>query len=291
MRKSIFDKINSYLHKRGHELVMSIFLDGYNGNQIYVRVDYVPKLSVYKVVWFDLNFINEKKLEQYINIQMMTKFMAERLITIMSESNYESGCFEKDDIIGDRVEVLSYIREDRYEFVFDRFLPLEWRFLIDPLVIIFSYLPKGMECMLNEMFGKFDNLEEKYNLAKPFKFDLMKGDLNTIFKKSVLEYAQVLVDDENVVFLEKFDKKYVAIVENKKTYSVVINVLDEGFIRLRCDCDDVKACVHVAAVILAIRQNVKCNSFYKVKLVEKSKDTLLDQITNPFCFLCFIPIY
>ena len=56
---------------------------------------------------------------------------------------------------------------------------------------------------------------------------------------------------------------------------------------MRCDCDDVKACVHVAAVILAIRQNVKCNSFYKVKLVEKSKDTLLDQITNPFCFLCF----
>ena len=182
MKKNIFEKINSFLRKRGHELVMSIFLDGYNGNQIYIRLDYVPKVAVYKVVWFDLNFINEKKLEDYINVQMMTKFLAERLISAMIDNKYESGCFENENIIGDRVEILSYVKEDRYEFVFDRFLPLEWKFLIDPLVILFTYLPKGMDCILNEMFAKFDGVEEKYNLAKPFKFDLMKDDLSKIFE-------------------------------------------------------------------------------------------------------------
>ena len=61
-KKNIFEKINSFLHKKGHEIVMSLYLDGYNGNQIYIRVDYVRKLSVYKVVWVDLNYIDEKHL-------------------------------------------------------------------------------------------------------------------------------------------------------------------------------------------------------------------------------------
>ena len=284
---NIFEKIDSFLRKRGHELVLSLFLDGYNGNNIYVRFDYVPKIAVYKIVWFDLNFINEKKLENYINIQMMTKFMAERLVSAMLDNKYESGRFENDDIIGDRVEIISYVTEDRYEFVFDRFLPLEWKFLIDPLVIMFTYLPKGMDCMLNEMFGKFDGVEEKYNLAKPFKFDLMKDDLSKVFKKSVIEYAQVLVDDEMVTFLEKVNKSYLAIVENKKPHSIVINVMDDGFIRLFCNCNDNKACVHLAAVILAIREKKKCNSFYKVRLIEEESGSLLDKVTNPSCFLCF----
>ena len=170
---SIFEKINKHLHKKGHELVMSLLFDEFNNNQIYVRVDYLPKISVYKVVWMDLNFIDENNLEQYINMQMMTKFMADRLIDIMLNSKYESGIFEKKGIIGDRVEIISYLKEDRYDFIFDRYLPLELKFLIDPLVIIFSYLPKGMECILNEIFGRFDGLEEMYDLGiKDFQNNL-----------------------------------------------------------------------------------------------------------------------
>ena len=68
-KKSIFDKINDYLVKKGHELVMSIYLNNYNGNNIYIRVDYVRKLSIYKVVWVDLNFLNPKKMDAYIKSQ------------------------------------------------------------------------------------------------------------------------------------------------------------------------------------------------------------------------------
>ena len=55
-KKSVFDKIENHLKKKGHQLCMSIFLSNYNGNNIYVRFDYVPKYSVYKIVWFDFNF-------------------------------------------------------------------------------------------------------------------------------------------------------------------------------------------------------------------------------------------
>lgn len=285
---NIFEKINRFLLKKGHEIVMSVFLDGYNGNHIYIRVDYVPKISVYKVVWFDLNFIDEKHLDRYVNVQTMTKFMADRLMTIMLQSKYESGRYEKKGIIGDRVEVLSYVKPDRYEFVYDRFLPKEWEFLIDPLVIIFSYLPKGMECMLDESFAIFDGAEERYNLKKPFEFDLMNGDLSTIYKKSVLEHAEVLVEDEMISFLECVNNKYIAIVEGKKPIAVAVSIIDDKYVRIYCSggCD--KACSHTAAVILAIRKKLKLNSFYKIKLIkDNDEETLLDKITNSAYYLCF----
>ena len=284
---SIFEKINKYLYKKGHELVMSIFFDEYNGNQIYVRVDYVPKLSVYKVVWADLKFMDEKDIGNYLNIQMMTKFMADRLIETMIHSEYESGIFEKKGIIGDRVEIISYFKEDRYDFVFDRFLPLEYKFLIDPLVIIFSYLPKGMECILNEIFGKFDGLEEMYDLAKPFKFKLRKDKLEKIFKKPVLEYGQVIMDEGRISYLEKIKDRYIAIVEGKKPHALFVKEMEDGYIRMSCSCDEKNACHHMAAVMLAIRCNKKINKFYKVQLIDDGNDNLFDKLTNAAIFLCF----
>ena len=124
-KKSSFDKINDYLVKKGHELVFSIYLADYNGNNIYIRFDYVPKIAVYKIVWVDLNFLNIKHLESYINVQMLTKFISTKIIEKLAEIDYESGFYLNDDIIGDRVELLTYLKENK-EYVFDRFLPLEW---------------------------------------------------------------------------------------------------------------------------------------------------------------------
>lgn len=283
-KKSIFEKINTFLHKKGHEIVMSLYLDDYNGNQIYIRVDYVRKLSVYKIVWFDLNYIDLKHLDLYVNMQMMTKFMADRLINIMLNSKYESGYLEDPEILGDRVELLSYVTKDKYEFVFSRFLPLEWNFLIDPLVIIFSYLPRGMDCMLNEIVAKYDGVEEKYNLMKPIKFDLMNGDLTKIFKKSKVEYAEVLVKDDMVSYLEKVRGNYIAVVEGEEPSVVIVSEVKDDYVRILANCKKGKEELVKAATILAIRKE-KFHNFYKVKLINEN-ESLLDKVTNLTYFLC-----
>ena len=61
-KKSIFDRVNSCLMKKGHELIMSIYLCNYNGNEIYIRFDYVRKISAYKISWVDFNFFDNKKI-------------------------------------------------------------------------------------------------------------------------------------------------------------------------------------------------------------------------------------
>lgn len=282
--KNIFETINTFLHKKGHELVMSLYLDDYNGNQLYIRVDYVRKLSVYKIVWFDLNYLDVKHLDLYVNMQMMTKFMADRLINIMLSNKYESGYLEDPNILGDRVELLSYVTQDKYEFVFSRFLPLEWNFLVDPLVIIFSYLPRGMDCILNEIVAKYDGVDDKYNAMKPIKFDLMNGDLTKIFKKSKVEYAEVLLKDDMISYLEKIRGNYIAVIEGEEPSVVVISEVNNEYVRFLANCKKDKEELVKAAAVLAIRNN-KFHNFYKVKLINEN-ESLLDKVTNLTYFLC-----
>lgn len=275
-KKSVFDKINDFLVKKNHELVMSIYLANYNGNNIYIRLDYVPKLSVYKVVWVDLNFLNVKHIEDYINIQMMTKYISNKIIEKLSTFECESDFKLNEDIIGDRVEILTYFNGNK-EYVFDRFLPLEWEGLIDPLALIFSYLPRGMEVFLNEIFGKFDGTEESYNCIKPVKFNLLKGDSTKIFRPLSIEKGTDIFDKNKVSFLEKVDNRYLAIVEDRIPYLVVIEEVDKEHVLMWCNCKANYFCKHIYAVLLAIREK-KFNNFYKVKFLGKD-ETLLDKVT------------
>jgi len=284
-KKSVFDKINDYLIKKGHELVMSIYLSNYNGDNIYIRLDYIKKLAVYKVVWVDLNFFNEKHIEDYINMQMLTKFMSLKIVEKMTEVDYDNGYYLNDEIIGDRVEILCYFKEEPREYVFDRFLPLEWEKLIDPLALVFAYLPRGMEVFLNEIFGKFDGTEERYNCAKPIKFNLLKGDSTKIFKPLVIERGTKYFDEDKVIFLEKVDNKYIAIVEGRLPYLVVIEQVDKEYVIMWCNCRCNYYCKHIYAVLLAIR-NKKFNNFYKVKYIGK-EETLLERVTSANFYLCF----
>ena len=70
--KNIFEFINKHLTKKGHELVMSVFLSDYNNHDIYIRFDYIPKISVYKIVWVDLKFIDLKNID-VIHMDNLTK--------------------------------------------------------------------------------------------------------------------------------------------------------------------------------------------------------------------------
>lgn len=285
--KSVFDKINEYLMKRGHELVMSIYLNNYNGNNLYIRMDFIKKLSVYKIVWVDLNFFNEKKIEDYINMQMLTKFLSLRIVEKMLEIKDNGGYVQNDRIIGDRVEILTYFSNNQKEFIFDRFLPLEWEFLIDPLAMIFTYLPRSMEVFLHEMVAKFDGNEERYNYTKPIKFDLLKDEMDSLFKRHVIVRGKKYFEDGNVKFLEKIENKYLAIVQNEEEhpYLVVLDQVKDEHVVMWCDCKCDYYCKHIYATLLALREN-KFNNFYKVKYTGR-EESLLEKVTVSNFHFCF----
>lgn len=275
--KSVFDKINDYLMKRGHELCLSIYLNEYNGNNIYIRFDYVRKLSVYKVVWVDLNYFNDKNVEDYINMQLVTKFLSLSIVEKMRRVETPSDCVLNESILGDRVEILSYFKEEPREYIFDRFIPLEWGFLADPLAMIFAYLPRSMEIFLNEMFAKFDGNEDRYNYLKPVKFDILNGKDDELFTKEIIKEGTSYYKDSKVKFLEKIENKYIALVEGLVPSLVMIQEVKEDFVTMLCTCKYDYYCKHIYATILAIR-NEKYNNFYKVRYIGK-EESLLEKIT------------
>lgn len=279
--KSVFDVINDHLIKKGHRLLMSIFLSGYNGNNIYIRFDFLPKLSVYKIVWVDINFFDEKHIDDFINMQMITKFVSISLVEKMMAVDYESDFITNEDIVGDRVEILSYFNDAAKEYVFDRFLPLEWEKLIEPLVLVFSYLPRGMDVFLNEMLGKFEGTEEKYNYSKPVKFDLLKSDLAELFRPISLEGGAKLYEDGKVTFLEKVGNKYFALIKDKGAHFVVLDQVDPEHALVSCDCNLDYHCKHSCAALLALRDK-KFNNFYKVKLINNKASSFELSILGQF---------
>ena len=258
-KKSIFDKINDYLIKKGHELVMSVYLNNYN----------------------------PKKLDDYINSQMVTKFIAVKLIDLLNKINIDSDYILNDKIIGDRVEIVMYLKETPREYVFDRFLPLKWEPFIDLLAIIFSYLPRGMEVFLHEIFAKFDGAEERFNCSKPVKFDLLLDDLNEIFRKMVVSRGEKVFEDNKVKFIEKQeDDYYIGLVdEEDKSFVPVIKKIDDEHVFMHCNCKCDYYCKHIYAMIKSIRQN-KFNGFYKVRYVGK-EESLLEKVTISNFYLCF----
>lgn len=284
-KNTLFDVINKHLTKKSHEIVMSIFLSDFNNHDIYIRFDYVKKLSVYKIVWFDLNFFDVKHIEDYMNQQIVTKFIALQLVDKIVKNDRDSAYCFNENVKGDRVEVLFYKEDKIKEYVFNRFLPLEWAFLIDPLALIFSYLPRSMEIILNEIFAIFDGTQEKFNALKPIKFDLINGDDDKIFKaKDILEGTKYY-DNDRVEFLEKIDNHYLAIVEERAPYLVNIREDSDGYVFMWCNCRHTGFCKHIYATLLAIRDK-KIKTFYKVSY--KGKDeTLLDKVMSGRFFLCF----
>ena len=283
-KKNSFDIINNYLTKKGHDLIMSIYFENYNEYNIYIRFDYVKTVQAYKICWFDLNFIDYKHLDNYINIQTMTKNFGLKLDRVLGGINLQSDYLENLDILGDRVEILFQNKYGLNEYVFSRFLPKQWRQLADALVLTFAYLPRGMENILEELLGSLSDSEEYYNSLKPIKFNLFKTPLEEVFRKDVITRGEKYYEEGNVSFLEKINSKYIALGSGKQSYIVTIEEIDDSFTKMLCTCPCDYTCKHIYAVVKSIREK-KFINFYKVKFIGKG-ESLLEKITNGAFSIC-----
>lgn len=287
-KRDIIKIIDNYLSRLGHDKIFTVNLKKFNGNNIYIRFDYVKTIKAYKIVWVDLKFVNKRNIGDYINMQIVTSLLANRFMEFVFSLDLESGSYYNDRIIGDRVEIVNYAKGVKLAstYIFDRFLPLEWKSLVDPLAIIFSYLPRSMECFLNEIFAKLDGVEDNFNYVKPVKFDLFKDDVKDIFKPAIIARGNKYYLDEKVVFLEKINDKYIAIVEGTYPYLVIFHLIDEEHVVMWCNCKHKGYCKHSYAALLALR-NGKFKPFYKVKYLDNPNETLLDKVVDGGFNMCF----
>lgn len=280
----IIEKIDKYLNKRSYTNYASIKLLSYNNNDIYIRFDYVNKLKAYKITWFDLKYLDLKNIEYYMNSCLVTSFLANKMVNFLYQMKLENGIFIDPTIIGDRVIFTNRANDDVKTYTFDRYLPLKWNDLIDPLSLMFTHLPRSMETILNEIFGKFDKTEEFYNSRAPILIDFNNLCEEVLFRKDVIGKGKKL--ENRVTFLEKIDNKYVAVVETNKFILVVVEHIVDNFYRLYSSMNKPYLDEAMYAVLKAII-NKKFNNFYKVKYKNKKNRNLLDEVKQGEFFCSF----
>ena len=206
---------------------------------------------------------------------MVTSFLANKMVECLYKIKRDSEDMLDYNMFGDRVEIIKDINKDNIKtYRFDRFLPLEWKEFIDPLALIFTYLPRSMELILNEVFGKFDDAEEYYNSRKPIRFNLDKDNINYLFKRNVIVKGRRLED--RVEFLELIEGKYIGVVDDKELVVVVVEQITQDFYNMWTSLNSPYLNEYIYAVLQCIKDK-KFNSFYKVKYKDKNRN-LLDQL-------------
>ena len=274
-KDKIIKKIDSFLTKKTHKNFCSVLLDEYSDNIIYIRFDYVDKVKAYKVTWFDLKYIDIKNLSHYMNSQLVSSFLANKLVSFLQKLKNKTCSFIDEKILNDRVIFTNRInKDDIVTYTFDRFLPRELEELIDPLALLFSYLPRAFDSFLTEIYAIFDNNTEYFNSQRPIKFDLKKDNIDDLFSKHIITKGRNLID--NVQFLEKIKDRYTAIVKDEKIHLVIIEDVVKDFKRMWCSCENPYLDEHIYATLQCLKDN-KIKPFYKVRY-KNNKKNLLDEV-------------
>lgn len=278
-------RIKKYLTRKGHDTIFSIYIENYNKINLYISFDYVKKVSAYKITWFDLNFIDNRKLSDYQNSQFVSKKLALNIVDAISKINIDEEIQSDDSIIGDRIYLFLNKDSASLTYGFTRFLPLEWEAFIDPIVIIFSYLPRNMDILLQELFAIFDGTTDIFTYTKPIKYDLLKSNPNPLFSRSSIELGTKFYTDSRVLYLEEIEEKYFAIVEDEEPYFVILNQVDKDHAMLWCNCKKGYLCHHIYAALLALHHK-SFKKFYKVRY-NTDEMPLLEKIMYGNVYLCY----
>ena len=274
-------KINIIRKKyKKSNLFLEIFLLNYETFNIYIRIEYIKKLKVYKLNWFDLEVVNTKKIEKYMGSEYINNETIEYIANILSEKDNNYHVDSKKNTV-----ILNAYFNGGYHYQFERFIPKDIMFLSEIFILIFNILPKKLDDFLYELQAEIMDTKSRYEYQDTFLFDLYNDNLNKIFNDKVIERGEKYYKDNKVCFLEKMDDKYYSVVIGTEKYLTVIKYNEkEKIMHVYCTCPCEFFCKHICAVICAIRDN-KFKKFYKVIYINKEVN-LLENITNNKYLLC-----
>ena len=89
---------------------------------------------------------------------------------------------------------------------------------------------------------------------------------------------------DSILYLEKIDNHYFAVVKGEENYVVVVKEEEKGKLLLHCSCPCEFYCKHIYAVLKGIQNGFE-KKFYKVVFNDENKD-LLNRVTNNDFILC-----
>ena len=261
-------------------LFFAAYFNNYNNFHIYIRIDYIEKLKSYKLRWFDLDFIKTNKLSVYESSEYIEEDIVleiEKLcsnLTIDQKKNY----WGKENNVGIFIDCKCKNRED-VKIKFYKYIPEGHKELCQIMGIVFDCLPSKLGPFFREISYIYSGEADHFGYENNFRFDLFKGDLDKLFEIPIVVQGMRFYDQKRVLFLEKVDDRYFALVNGDDLYVVIIKYDEVSKdMQVYCSCPGDYFCKHVCAVIMAIREN-SFNRFYKI-MPKRDYSDMFDKLMN-----------
>ena len=273
--------VKKYFKKLKTELFAEVFLENYNNRNIYIRIDFFKKARVFKLSFIDLEHIESNDISVWINscnVEPNSIFLLENIFNNLKIQNTST----KDSNY--RVTINANVKSSIH-LEFNRFLPLDLYSLTDFFIVIFNNCPKKYEGFFFELISLIIGNSSEFTYNDEIKFDILKTNLKNLFINEDIQKGNEYYKEGLIKFLEKIENKYYAIIEGVETYVVIIEYDEkENIMKVYSNCPCTFYCKHVAAIIIAIRDNFE-KRFYKLTYDSK-KNSFLEKLMHYKFFLC-----
>lgn len=268
-------------HYQKNKLILDLQLYYYDGYNIYIRIDYIKKLKIYRLSWFDLDDLSYYSIEQIESYTYLTKDMIDSIIDFLKNKEGDN-----EDIKLEEDQVILKVYPNNLTYTFNKYIPKNRAFIARIFIMIFNNMPRNYQELLFKLHAELMNDVTRYEYKKEFNFDLFNDDINKIFAFQIIERGKNYYEENKVKFLEKIDEeRFFAVVEGTDNYLVVIKYNDENKkMQVYCSCPCEFYCKHIYAVILAIR-NSNFKRFYKI-YYKNPNVSLMQRVANYDYQLC-----
>lgn len=278
--QSKINKIRKYFKK--DKLYLELILLNYFNYNMYIAIYYNNEHKSYKLSWFDLDKLVIKDINKYISYEYIPDY-------IISGFNKTLDNHDLTNITGDNPNnkiIFNITNKGKIiKLEFNNYLPIRYNHLASIIITLFDYLPSMLKVFLNVLMAEYTGESYKYDYKMEFDFDLFNDDLNSIFFNKIIKRGEDYYSNDKVIYLEKIDDRYFAVVEGSENYLIIIKYIEENKkLRVYCSCPCEFYCKHIYAVILAIRDNL-VKRFYKV-YYNYPKKNLLEVAMNKNYKLC-----
>lgn len=276
MSDKISLEISKYLKKKKENVVVDFIIKDYNKANFYIALVYNEKVEKFKVLFLPIDVV-DNRIDEYVCYQ----FINVNLVNYILETIYLAKDRYQDLNVRDQsnkmlssyyIEIHTHVKNEDYTFKTTKYLPKEWKFLYEVVLILFSHIPNVMSELCRDILAVLDDREDVILYQKSITFDIFKDDLDKEFLNSLLL---------EVSYLEKINGKYFGIIQDKL---IIIDYIgSKNILNLYCNCsynDD-----YFYSCLLAIRNN-NFKNFYKLMVVDNVSDFDKSNVIAKY-YLCY----
>lgn len=268
--------VSKYLKKKKENVVIDLIISNYNKTNFYIALVYNAKIEKFKVLFIPLDVVDDNNIEEYVCYQFINVVLVNHILETIKDNKDRY----KDSNVRDKVnkmidnyliEINTHVGKENYTFKTTKYLPKEWCFFYEVILILFEHVPNVMGGLCKDILAVLDDSEDIIEYQMSIDFDLYKDDIDKVFKDELLE----------VSYLEKVNGMYFGIINDKLV--IVDYIGNKKVLNLYCTDDDYNK--YFYSCLKAIREE-KFNNFYKLMVVDEKSDFDKTNVIAKY-YLCY----